>query len=79
MNNLTIFGELANERKRQDKKWGGPEHDDQHDNDEWCEYINERTHLLCWLVEPQNSDRQHFLEIAALAVAAIESIDRKND
>lgn len=34
-----IIGEIQRERVRQDKLWGGPEHDDMHTPDDWLRFI----------------------------------------
>ncbi len=73
-----VLGELLTERKHQDEKWRGPEHDDQHDLRTWFGLINERLYMPTdfMLVDPAAA-RRFFIEIGALAVAAIESIDRR--
>lgn len=72
------MAQVMRERKRQDDKWGGPEHDDQHDIRHWYGLINECLYMPTdfALVDPVAA-RRYLVEIAALAVAAIESIDRK--
>lgn len=74
-----IFGEILEERHRQDEQWGGPAHDDNHSAAEW----------ICWIVKhvgkavasAESKDgtalRHRLIVIAALVVAAIESYDRK--
>lgn len=68
--------EIAAERQRQDAKWGGPQHDDEHDQAEWEQFIIER---LAELGPCADTFRHRMLEIAALAVAAMESHDRKTN
>lgn len=72
---MDVYDEIRGERARQDAKWGGPDHDDRHSLDDWCDFIEERTRLLY----PANLDdsRATLIEVAALAVAAIESMDRR--
>ncbi|HQR97614.1 MULTISPECIES: hypothetical protein [unclassified Polaromonas] len=73
-----VLCDVESERQRQDAKWGGPEHDDGHD-----------THTFCLLIEGytgwarvmagMNSlakARHRLVQVAALAVAGCESIDR---
>lgn len=69
------LSDVLKERHRQDAKWGGPEHDDEHTPDEWERFIMKRIPL-----ESANDPtfRQRMVEVAALAVAAIESHDRTN-
>lgn len=77
---LDIFAE----RDRQDAQWGGPDHDDSHQAREWLGYVEHqldaaRNEALdddyVNLVDPEHY-RQRLVKIAALAVAAIESLDR---
>lgn len=74
----TITLEVIAERARQDAKWGGPEHDDQHGLADFCGFINQRTADLARGFETTEHARKRMIQIAALAVAAVESIDRKN-
>jgi hypothetical protein len=69
---LFIFTEVAQERERQDRQWGGPEHDDEHSVLDWAQFIAKQ---FCLVREDANA-RQRFVKIAALAIAAVESIDR---
>jgi len=76
MHKSNILEEVRAERDRQDAKWGGPEHDDTHDQETWARLIDDR------LPYPEDANtckeyRQDMIEIAALAVAAVESLDRK--
>lgn len=78
MSQQKIFDEITAERANQDAEWGGPRHDDQHSLDDWCRYIDKQT------TEAENAGetdlagaRERFVKVAALAVAAIESIDRQ--
>ena len=76
-----IFTEIEAERERQDKQWGGKKHDDTHDIRTWVSYIVD---FLGRTVNKEASwgynlkvARTAFIKVAALCVAAIESIDRK--
>lgn len=69
-----LFMEALAERDRQDEQWGGPAHDDTHDELDWSSYIDHQTHKI---VVADVDKRQGFVKIMALAMAAIESIDRK--
>lgn len=62
------------ERKRQDIKWGGATHDDHHTMDEWRELLSGRVDRVPL---SRADDRRLLIEIAALAVAATEALDRK--
>lgn len=81
----TIYELIQAERKRQDEKWGGPEHDDTHTAREWCELIHEplaaassAAHDYDKTYTPSCREQyvKQMVRIAALAVAAIESADR---
>lgn len=69
---LMAFRDVSAERNRQDAQWGGPSHDDLHDPVDWARLIE---HQADWSREQE--PRRRFVKIAALAVASIESIDRK--
>ncbi len=74
-----IFAEVAIERAFQDAKSGGPEHDDRHTVSDWAAIIDARVALV---ERASNFDksagaRRRLLQVAALAVAAIQSIDRE--
>jgi hypothetical protein len=78
MNKVEIFTKIEQEREKQDLQWGGALHDDEHSLEDWIDFIDaqinraeecESTNLLC--------ARERLIKVAALAVAAIESLDRK--
>lgn len=86
----SILDEIREERKHQDNKWGGADHDDTHDPYVWTAFIT--TYLGHSIsdfviefgnpgVEGQKARlrkfRYNMVKVASLAVAAIESIDRK--
>ena len=81
-----IPGKIEQERKAQDEKWGGPEHDDTHSVWDWICYIHGHARAAGSMlrgVPPADevaASLQHFryqmVRVAALAVAAIESVDR---
>lgn len=73
-----ILKEIAAERKRQDQKWGGAAHDDNYD---LRDFIRWGKNYLSW--SDQMADalswakaRRRMVQVAALAVAAVEWIDR---
>ncbi len=77
MSTVPILNEVANERIRQDARWGGPAHDDTNTPDDWLDLITERTNL--WPTEitnPSAEYRRALVEIMALVCAALESHDR---
>lgn len=67
-----VFDDISNQRILQDYQWGGAAHDDQHLPMEWMAFIQKQ------VTAARSTDaRERFIKIAALAVAAVESIDRK--
>ena len=78
-NRKNILLEVDNERERQNQQWGGDHHDDQHITPEFCAWID---NYSGWASQKsQGGDnveaRKRLIQVAALAVAAVESIDRK--
>lgn len=69
--------DVARERAHQLAKWGGPAHDDSHTEDDWQRFIADRIDIGTGIVldEPY---RHRLVEVAALAIAALESFDRKS-
>lgn len=76
---MSIYEEVKLERDRQDGKWGGPEHDDQHSTADFCRYIQNYTAWADQMADMGSPEkaRRRLLQVAALATAAVESIDRK--
>lgn len=71
-----IIAEIKAERAAQDAQWGGHEHDDQHGIEAFAEFIDGQ---LTKCAHGRGLDsRQRFIKIAALALAAVESHDRKS-
>ena len=68
-----IAHEILQERLRQDEKWGGPEHDDEHTRNDWLNFIAERANDFRG---SGNQYRQTLIKIAELSWAEIESFDR---
>ena len=76
-----ILEEIVAERKHQDEKWGGPEHDDKHGIRDWLSFI------VVYLGKGVNRDaewgrklsisRYALIQVAALCVAAVEAFDRR--
>lgn len=73
-----VLEEIARERHNQDVQWGGLEHDDQHDPAEWLQFIDKQVYNARDACQHGTSDayRSRLLKIAALAVAAVEAVDR---
>lgn len=76
----TILAEVARERLRQDGKWGGPTHDDTHSTAEFVQWIEDYAGWARMMASMNSPDkaRNRLIQVAALAVAAVESIDRKS-
>lgn len=75
-----IFDEINAERVTQDSQWGGPSHDDGHTLNEWIAIIVRHVGLAAsdGGDEVAKRFRRQMIRVAALAVAAVESLDRKN-
>lgn len=78
-NTLNIISDIVAERDRQDEKWGGAEHDDNHNTIDFCWFIKNYTGWAAQMSAMNSPDkaRNRLIQVAALAVAAVESIDRK--
>ena len=74
-----LYNEVAQERNRQDKKFGGPDVDDARKRPiDWIEDIEGYT---AWTKQMHrmgrfNKYRRRMLQVAALAIAACQSYDR---
>jgi hypothetical protein len=75
---MSIYDDIHDERKRQDELWGGPDHDDNHESEDWAAFIESLALRLEMEHFSYDRTRELFIHIAALAVAAIESLDRKS-
>jgi hypothetical protein len=78
---MAVLSELALIRDTQDRQWGGTVHDDHNEPWDWVAYITKS--LGRSIVYPPTtkralvSFRQELMKVAAIAVAAAQSIDRK--
>lgn len=71
-----VYDEIRDERQRQDAKWGGPEHDDAHQINDFIAYITKHAGRC---VDAKSYEvRQHMIRVAALAVAVVQKIDRSH-
>jgi len=70
---LRALDDILKERDRQDAQWGGPTGDDGNTEADWMSYIHKQHQQWAY---GQNF-RERAVKIAALALAAIESMDRK--
>ena len=71
------YRDVRSERRRQDIKHGGPKHDDEHCTAEFAQFIRDRCDILQKPEDFLHLQRKLMVEIAALAVASTESIDRR--
>lgn len=71
-----IFLEIECERSDQDSKWGGYSHDDKHGSHDWIAYIVKHTGKSIQSPWNENIFRKQMIRVAALAVAAVEWLDR---
>jgi hypothetical protein len=71
-----IWTAILQERANQDKKWGGPIHDDNHNSHDWIAFIAK--HLGRAVEWPWNREnfKTQMIRVAALAVAALEWLGR---
>lgn len=72
-----LLGEILTRRREQDARWGGTQHDAQHDELDWQCFIEKQVR------DAEKADtsgiwRDRMVDIAALAIAAIEWADRKD-
>jgi hypothetical protein len=74
-----VLAEIVLERLEQDAQWGGPGHDDQHDVNCWIAILARHVGLAA--NDEAATDlarfRRQMVRVAAVAVAAVESLDRK--
>lgn len=71
-----LYAAIELERQRQDAEWGGPAHDDEHSIQEWVGFIDRQSDAI-YRTRDAGEARSRLVKVAALAVAAIESSERK--
>lgn len=80
-----VLEDIAAERRAQNAKWGGPEHDDDLTSGNWTTWIDVLVEHATKAYSTDNSPeayreaRRRFVEVAAVAIAAVESLDRLDD
>lgn len=74
----TVLEAVAQERVAQDKKWGGPAHDDQHQTTDFINFIASKLAKASEAATAGDVDEQRdrLIQVSALAVAAIERLYR---
>lgn len=75
-NQEKIIQQVTDERLLQDERWGGAEHDDSHRIEDFCTYIQKHNERA--FTEVGQDQRYAFVRVAALAIAAVESFDRRH-
>jgi hypothetical protein len=78
-----IFEEIRKERAYQDERWGGSSHDDEHSVRDWVFFIVGYAGKIATSPETnwgrnELNVRRYFVKIGALAVAALEALDRRS-
>jgi len=75
-----LLEEVAKERVWQKDRWGD-EHDQGHELDDWMRFIDQRLHALHEQDGILTSTRRRllFVKIAALAIAAVEALEARDD
>lgn len=75
-----VLREIGQERDVQDRKWGGADHDDSYPLQFFVQTIQDYAGWARVMLNMLNWEkaRRRLMQVAALAVAAIESGDRKN-
>jgi len=71
--------DVEKERERQDEKWGGANHDDDHTPDFWVQLIKNYAgwaQVMAGMDSPHKY-RKRMIQVAALAVAAAGGMDRQ--
>lgn len=76
----SVLQDVENERIRQDAKWEGVFNDDDWNAFDWHEMIADYNSWARRMMAMRSPDkaRNRYVQVAALAVAAVEAIDRKN-
>lgn len=70
-----VYVQIKDERDEQDRRFGGPQHDNAHAPCEWITFI--RKHALQAEMATPTDYRYQLVRIAALAIAAAQSFDRR--
>lgn len=78
---VRVLQEIADERWRQDRQWGGPQHDDGHGPEVWEDLLRQHVTRLNVFdgkggLVPAPDYRQRLVKVAALALAAAQVWDR---
>jgi hypothetical protein len=76
-----VLREVLAERGRQDDKWGGSVNDDRKGPDDWHAHIADYNGWARNMARMGSLDkaRRRLIQVAALATAAVEAIDRRQE
>lgn len=80
---IEVLADVADERTRQDARWGRQDHSDMQWLAVLTEEVGEVAKCLCEMNVPGNGHstvqhlREELIQVAAVAVAAVECIDRR--
>ena len=74
-----VLADISRERARQDGKWGGQAHDDNHSTADFVQLIEDYAGWARTMAGMNSPDkaRNRLVQVAALACAAVEVLDRK--
>ena len=76
-----VWKQVSGRRFQQDAQWGGPTHDDRHIPSDWIEFIVKQMSQATGANHAVPPDlaavRDRLIDAAALAIAAVESLDRR--
>lgn len=74
-----VLAEVLGERRAQVEQWGGAEHDDVNELEDWLRTLRHQFDRATQAVgmDAPSEYRGRLTKIAAVAIAAIESLDRK--
>ncbi len=80
MTTHSVLEEVGAERGRQDDKWGGAVHDDNHSFASFVRWIGNYTGWSHQMADGHDwvGARRRMIQVAALAVASVEKIDRQH-
>ncbi|HVX01258.1 MAG TPA: hypothetical protein VHA52_12610 [Candidatus Babeliaceae bacterium] len=70
-----ILNQIDTEREKQEKMWGN-DNDDTHSEEMWDAIVVHELGQSCFHDDDSATFRKQMIKVAAVAVAAIESLDR---
>jgi hypothetical protein len=75
---MSVLDEVAAERAAQDAQWGGPSNDDLHRPGVWDDLLEKfmSRASAAWVRREAANRRRGLIQVAALAIAAVEAMDR---